>query len=114
MESLTSLTTTQTATYATAASTSNLSLEDEMLLFRLMSLKDNAAQRLANFPINSLPNDVTNAHRDLRTIAKPGIAPLPSLGSTRSNDNLAGNNVAEEASNVTVPLPSIANEASGR
>lgn len=84
MESLTSLTTAKTPT------TGHMSLEDEMLLFRLMNLNQRPVQKLDGSapPPQRMLRSAGSSHTDVlgheSTFPPNEIAPLPSLGSCPS------------------------------
>ena len=150
MESLTSLTSaTKTPTHTSlttvqpppvptsGSSASHLSLEDEMLLFRLMSLREGRLpasalrQASGSSMIDATPQKIQNSSRvqndliseDLgrsqaeSSFPNTSIAPLPSLGNVANADKsnvsiskkVAGGSSGSGATSTTVPLPSLSN-----
>lgn len=139
MESMTSLTSaTKTPTHTslttttvptTAGSSSHLSLEDEMLLFRLMSLREGnrvptALRQPSASMIDSMPQKIQNARQaELNNLypddGQTSIAPLPSLGNIAqseksTNSKKTATNSSTGASTSTVPLPSLSTPAHDR
>ena len=127
MESMTSLTSaaTKTPTHTSlttttvptsAGSSSHLSLEDEMLLFRLMSLREGNASRvptaLRQPLVDSTPQKIQNTRQaELDNLypddGQTSIAPLPHLAMSTSKKTAAVSSAAAGASTSTVPLPSL-------
>ena len=135
MESMTSLTSaTKTPTHTSlttttvptsAGSSSHLSLEDEMLLFRLMSLREGNASRVptalrqpSTSLVDSTPQKIQNTRQaELDNLypddGQTSIAPLPSFGniamSEKSTNSKKTSAVSSAAgtSTSTVPLPSL-------
>ena len=149
MESLTSLTSaaTKTPTHTSlttvpTSGSSHLSLEDEMLLFRLMSLREGRLPSALRQPTSSssmvdstpqkIKNDLSNLcnypAEDGRSQAESSfpntsIAPLPSLGNVAIAEKslpsigkkpAVVNNGVAGASSSTVPLPSLSSTGQDR
>ena len=126
MESLASLTTTasirtptqpnmftNTTANSTLTSASNLSLEDEMLLFSLMNLREQPTNQTPSRSftnptmVSSLTSSSELASTRERIFPNQGIAPLPSLGTATKNDSTTIGG-AGASGTTTVPLPSLA------
>jgi len=93
-----------------------LSLEDEMLLFRLMSLREGNASRvptaLRQPLVDSTPQKIQNTRQaELDNLypddGQTSIAPLPHLAMSTSKKTAAVSSAAAGASTSTVPLPSL-------
>ena len=127
MESLASLTTTasirtptqpnmftNTTANSTLTSASNLSLEDEMLLFSLMNLREQPTNQTPSRSftnptmVSSLTSSSELASTRERLFPNQGIAPLPSLGTATKNDSTSIGGAGAVSGTTTVPLPSLA------